>query len=142
MRRLCLRKAAVRLLLSGVSQVWKFDRVLDEEHRDVVADDVPIALLGVELDGEAAHVAREVGRALVAGDSREPHEGFGLLARPLEQIGLADVGERFARLEEAMSPEAAGVHDALGDSLMVEMEDLLAEVVVLQQGRTAPANLQ
>ena len=33
-----------------------------------------IAFLGVELDREAAHVARRIGRAARAGDSREAHE--------------------------------------------------------------------
>ena len=80
-RGLRLREAAVGLLLGGVDQVGELDRVLDEEHRDVVADEVPVALLGVELDREAAHVAGEIGRALVAGDGREAHEGVGLLAR-------------------------------------------------------------
>ena len=70
-----LWEAAVRLLLGGVDQVRELDRVLNEEDRDVVADDVPVALLGVELHGKAAHVAREVGRAFIAGDRREAHEG-------------------------------------------------------------------
>ena len=57
----------------------------DEEHGDVVADDVPIALLGVELHGEAAHVSREVSRAFISCDRRETHEGGRLLARALEE---------------------------------------------------------
>ena len=75
-RGLRLREAAIGLLLGGVDQIGEFDRVLDEEHRDVVADEVPVALLGVELDREAAHVAGEIGRALVAGDGREADEGL------------------------------------------------------------------
>ena len=74
MRGLRLREAAVRLLLGGVDQVGELDRVLDEEDRDVVADEVPVALLGVELDREAADVAGQVGRALAAGDGREADE--------------------------------------------------------------------
>ena len=81
-----LREATVGLLLDGVDEVGELDRVLDEEHRDVVADEVPVALLGVELHGEAAHVAGEVERALVAGDGREAHEHRGPLA------GLAGTG--------------------------------------------------
>ena len=59
-RRLRLRKGAVGLRLHRVDDVGKLDRVLDEEDRDVVADEVPVAFLGVELHREAAHVAREV----------------------------------------------------------------------------------
>lgn len=32
-------------------------------HRDIVADKVPVALLGVELDGEATRVAQPLRRA-------------------------------------------------------------------------------
>ena len=105
MRRLRLGEATVRLLLRRVDQIGKLYRVLNEEHRDVVADDVPIALLGVELDGEAAHVARKVRRALVAGDRGEAHEGFGLLSRPLKQVGLGDVGKRFVVSKKPCAPK-------------------------------------
>ena len=132
-RRLGLREAPVRCLLDRVDEVGELDRVLDEEDRDVVADEIPVALLRVELHGEAAHVAGEVGRALVAGNGREAHEHRGALAGPLEQVGAGHVGERFVGLEEAVGAEAAGVDDALGDALVVEVEDLLAEVEVLEQ---------
>ena len=78
-----LRHGVVRLGLDRVDQVGKLHRVLDEEHRDVVADQVPVAFVGVELDREAAHVARRVGRAALADHGREAHEhrralaGFG-----------------------------------------------------------------
>ena len=73
-RGLGLREAAVGLLLGRVDQVGELDRVLDEEHRDVVADEVPVALLRVELHREAPHVARQIERALVAGHGREADE--------------------------------------------------------------------
>ena len=41
-----------------------------------------------------------------------------------------------------MGAEAAGVHDALGDALVVEVEDLLAEVEVLEERRAAVARSQ
>jgi hypothetical protein len=123
-------------------QIGEFDRILNEEYRDVVADDVPVALLGIELDSEAAHVSGQIRRALVAGDGGEANEGFGLLARPLEQVGLGDVGKRLIRLEKPMGAEAPRVDHTLGDAFMVEMEDLLAEVMVLEQGGAAPSHFE
>ena len=79
-----LRKAAVRLLFDGMNQVRELDRILDEKHRDVVADDIPVALFGVELDREAAYVPRQIGGSFVARNRRESHEGGGLLAGPLK----------------------------------------------------------
>ena len=137
-----LREAAVGLLLGRVDQVGELHRVLDEEHRDVVADDVPVALARVELDREAADVAGEVGGALVAGDGREADEGLDLLAVALEDVGAGDVGEALEGLEAAVGAEAAGVDDALGDALVVEVEDLLAEGEVLEQAGAAGADLQ
>ncbi len=41
-----------------------------------------------------------------------------------------------------MRAVAARMHDALGNALVVEVEDLLAEMKVLDQRRTARADLQ
>ena len=46
-----------RIALHGVVQVRELERIAQEEHRGVVADEIPVALLGVELHGEAADVA-------------------------------------------------------------------------------------
>ena len=64
-----LRHLVVRLRLHGVDEIGKLHRVLDEEDGDVVAHEVEVAFVGVELDGEAAHVARR-GRSTRA--SRPP----------------------------------------------------------------------
>ena len=85
--------AAIGLHLGGVDQVGELHRVLDEEHRDVVADQVPIALARVELHRKAAHVARRVDRPGAASDRGEAHEHLGALALLLEQVGAGDVGQ-------------------------------------------------
>src|SRR5690606_25928289 len=50
--------------------------------------------------------------------------------------------EAVEAFEETMSPGAAGMHDALGDALMVEVGDLLAKNEVLEQRRSADPRLQ
>ena len=60
-RGLRLRELAIGLGLGGVDQIGELDRILNEEHRNIVADDVPIALAGVKFDREASDGAREVG---------------------------------------------------------------------------------
>jgi hypothetical protein len=74
MRRLRLRHFIIRLRLSSMNYVWKLHRVLYEEDRNVVADDVPIALFGVELDGETADIANSVSGTTTTEDSREAQE--------------------------------------------------------------------
>jgi hypothetical protein len=83
-RRLRLGKGAVWLFLHCMDQVRKLDRVLDEENRNVVADDVPITLLGVELHGEAADIPREVDGALASRDGRKSHKSWRLFASALK----------------------------------------------------------
>ena len=58
----CLSSRAVVMgfRLQGVYNVGELDSILDEEDRDVVAHDVPVALLGVELRCEAPNVADSV----------------------------------------------------------------------------------
>ena len=56
-----LRDLAIGLGLRRVDHVGELDAVLDEEHGHVVADEVEVALLRVELRGEAAHVTSGVG---------------------------------------------------------------------------------
>ena len=57
-----------------------FERVPDEEDRGVVPHQVVVAVLGIELEGEAAGVAHRIGGAPATGDRGEAEEGLGLLA--------------------------------------------------------------
>ena len=137
-----LRHAVVRLGLDGVDQVGKLDRVLDEEHRNVVADDVPVAFVGVELDREAAHVARQIGRAPLAGDGREADEHGRALAGFGERRCLGDGRQLLVALEVAVRRGTPRVDDALRNALVVEVGDLLAQDEVLEQGRATQAGLE
>lgn len=53
-----------------------------------------------------------------------------------------NVHEGTRRFEIAMRAEAARVHDALRNALMIEMEDFFAEMKILEQRRAARARLQ
>ena len=135
-----------RVGLEGVDEVGELDRVADEEDRQVVADQVPVAVLGVELHREAARVARRLGGVAAADHGREADGEVGALARLLEQLGPGE-RRRSARRRTCRRPRssrtrvgAAGVHDALGDALAVEVGDLLEELVVLQRRRAAGAD--
>ena len=134
--------APVRLHLHRMDQVREFDRVLNEEDRDVVADQIPVAFGRIEFDREAAHVARRIHRTGPARDGREAGEQFGLLAHFGQNLGGGEVRQAFGQFEEAVGGRTARMDDPLGDALMVEMLDLLAEDEVLQQGRAARAGLE
>jgi hypothetical protein len=132
-----------RVRLQRVDHVGELDRVPDEEDRQVVADQVPVAVVGAELHGEAARVAGDL-RGVAATDHRGVADrDRGALAALGEQLGSGEgarglVADRPVRRELAVGHEAPGVHHPLRDPLPVEVADLLEELVVLQ-GRRSPA---
>ena len=140
--RLRLRERAIGLRLHRMDDVRELDGVLDEEHRDVVADEIPVALLGVELDCEAANVASEVERSFRSCHSREAHENGCLLARTLEDVGAGICSQGIVGLEKAVRAVAARVHNALRDAFVVKMEDFLPEVEIFDERRSPLADLQ
>ena len=136
-------QVGLRMALLRVDEVGKFQRIADEEHRRVVADDVPIALLGVELQRKAAHVALGIRRTTLAGDGREAQEQLPSSCRSSRStsafVYLRDVvgdGQR------AIGTRALGVHGALRNALAVLMRELFEQMEVLEQHRAARAGGQ
>src|SRR5512141_1450259 len=82
-----LRKAAVGFHFYRMDEVGEFDGILDEENRDVVADQVPIAFLSVKLNRKSAHVTRGIYRTSAAGDGRYASKHGGLLTHLGEYPG-------------------------------------------------------
>ncbi len=140
--RLRLRDLVVRLGFHRVDEVGELDGVLDEEHRHVVADQVEVALVGVELGGEAAHVTHGVRRAARALHGGEAHEHRRLLAFGGEERGLGQPAVVGVADEHAVRRGTAGMHDALGNALMVEVGDLLAHDEIFEQRGPTAAGLE
>ena len=128
-----LRKSAIGFHLHRMNQVGKLDGVLDEEHGNVVADQVPVAVLGVELDREPAHVARRVQRTRAASDGRDAGEHGRAFADLGENSRRRELLQRMGEFEVPMHARSTSVDDAFRDALMVEMKDLLPEDEVLEQ---------
>lgn len=120
----------------------KFDGVLNEENRNVISDEIPVAFLRINLNGESAYVACEVDGTLASGNGREADESRRALALALEYVRACDVGQRIGDFEEAMRAVTAGMNDALGDSLVVEMEEFLAQMEVFEKRWAAMTGAQ
>ena len=127
-----LRDLVVRLGLDGMDQVGKLDRVLDKKHRDVVAHQVVVALMGVELDRKAARVAHGVGGAARAGHGREAREN----RRPDRGVGQkAGAGQfraRLVHLKVAMRTGTSRMDGPFWNPFMVKMRNLLAQYEIFQ----------
>lgn len=90
MRRGGLRDLVVGLRLHRVHEVRKFDAVLDKEYREIVADQIVIALLCIEFRGKSAYVAHGVCRAAGPRNGRETNE---------HRCAQAGCGEKFRGCE-------------------------------------------
>ena len=53
--------------LDCMDQVGKLHRILDDEHRNVVADQVLVAFVGIEFHREATNIPRRVFRTAFSG---------------------------------------------------------------------------
>ena len=140
--------AHVPVLQTGIGQsllatdeVRELHRVPDEEDRRVVADQIPVAFGGVELERESARIADGVGRAGLAGHGGETREHLGLHTG-LEQRRLGELADVLGGLEVTERAATLGVHDPLRHPLAVEVGHLVDEVEVVQQQRSVRADAQ
>jgi hypothetical protein len=66
-----------------VVQIWKSQGIAEEEQWGIVPRDVPVAVLGVELQRGSADVSLSIGAATLAGNGREACKHRRLLATSL-----------------------------------------------------------
>lgn len=90
---LCLRDLVVGLGLAGVDKIGELHGVLDEEDGDVVANNVPVALLGVEFDGKTSNISNRVSTASASEDGGEAEEDRRLAGCVRQHRGVCDVLE-------------------------------------------------
>src|ERR1035437_847548 len=126
-----LRKAAVGFHLYSMDEVGEFDGVLDEKNRDVVADQVPVAFLGVKLDGKSAYVTRGVDRTGAACDGRYARKHGGLLTYLGEYPGGGVLLQRRSQFEESMRARRTRVYDTLRNTRVIEIVDFSTEDEIL-----------
>src|SRR5690349_16490171 len=132
----------MRLGLGRMNQIGKFHRVLNEKNGNVVADQIKIALIGIELDRKTSRIAHGVGGSAFAKDDREAHENRRALARLGEQRRSGIFLQRFVAFEISMRSRTARMDHALRYALMVEVGDLFAKNKVLEQRRAAKSRFE
>ena len=121
---LTLRYFIVRLRLHSVDNVWEFHCILDEEYWDVVTNDIPVALVGVEFDCKASHIADSICRAATALDSAESKEHWSVTRSIGQDAGARVLRQALVHLEGAESTGTPCVDHALWNPLMVKAMDL------------------
>ncbi|MNQ94856.1 hypothetical protein D3C85_1103940 [compost metagenome] len=132
-------EVALRQTLLGVDKVREFERITDEEHRRVVADDVPVAFFGVELQRKTTWITLGISRTALATDRGEPEKCWCLLADGVEQLRAGVLSDITSYGERAVSTRTLGVHTTLRDVFTVEVGKLLDQVKVVEQQRATRA---
>ena len=115
-----------------VVEVGEAQRVAEEKHRRIVADDVPVTLFGIELQREAADIALGVRGAALACDCGEACEHGGLFADLRKYLCLGVARDVVGDGECAVRAGAFGVHPPLRDYFAGEMRQLFDQPNVLQ----------
>src|SRR5665648_1127304 len=110
-----------------MDEIRKFDGILDEENRYVVADQIPVTFLSVKLNGKSAYITRGIYRTRAAGDGRYTSKHGCLLTYLGEYSGGGVLFQRGGQLEESMHARRSRVNDTFGNTLVIEMRDFFAE---------------
>ena len=82
-------------------------------YREVVANQVPVPLAGVELDSKASRISEGLGAAPLVDDCGEAHDDGRLHAGRAEHIGTGVLGDVMGDLKEALGRSSTSVHNAL-----------------------------
>jgi hypothetical protein len=120
-----------------MDEIGELERIAHEEHRCIVAYQVPVAFLGVKLQREASRVTRRIGRAHLSCHSGKSSEHFTGIAGFGKQPGACVTGDITGYRKRAASAGALGVHNTLRHSLAVEVRHFFHELIILHQHRPA-----
>jgi hypothetical protein len=118
-------------------EVGEPQRIAVEEHRRVVADDIPIAFLSIELQREAPNVALGIGGAAFAGDGRVAGEHRRLRADCRKDFCLGVARNVMRDSKYAVRAGTFRVHAPLRNHLAGEMREFFEQPDILQQRRAA-----
>jgi hypothetical protein len=111
-------------LTARMNNIGEFERILDEEDRNVVSYDIPISFLRVKLDGETSHISDGICTSAGSQDGGETHE-YGRGSRCVgENTCTGDIGGTLVKLKCSKGSSSTCMDDSLGNPFMVESHDL------------------
>ena len=118
---ICRAHTRSRIALNGVVEVGKFQRIAQEKYRRVVANQVPVARVGVKLHRKATNIALGIGGTTLTCNGREAYEAVGFLAYGRENRGSRVLCNIVCHGECAIRSRPFGVHTPFGYNLSVEV---------------------
>src|ERR1700676_5217568 len=125
-------KTGAGVAFDSVVEVREAQRIAEEKDWSIVSDDVPISVLGIELESKPADIALRIGRPAFPSDGRKAREHRRLLSNLRQNRCLGVLGDVVSRGESSMRPPAFGVHPALRNDLAIKMCELLDQPDILE----------
>src|SRR5260370_20653215 len=114
-------KTGTGVALDGVVQVREAKRIAEEKDWSIVSDDVPISVLGIELESSPADIALRIGCPAFPGDGRKAREHRRLLPNLRENPSLSVLSDIVSRRESSILPPAFAMHPALRNDLALKV---------------------
>src|SRR6202007_2023626 len=103
----------------------------EEKHRSIVSDDVPISLLGIELDSRPADIALGIRCPTFPSNSRKADKHRCLLSYLRKDCRLGVFRDVMSCRESSVCSPAFGMHPPLRNDLAIKMRELLYKPDVL-----------
>jgi len=119
--------------LDSVVEVREFEWIAQEEDRRVVADEVPVSLLGIELHRKAPNVPLSISGTALASNRGKTREEFGLRSNFGEYFSLGIAGYIVSYCECAVSTRTLSVHATFRNHFSVKVGEFLQKPDILQE---------
>src|SRR6201985_1131219 len=114
---MCTAKAGSRIAFHRMIQIREAKRITKKEDRCVVANDVPISFLGIELHCKTVNVPLRIRCSAFPGDARKTREH----RRPRSNLGknrsLGVLCDVVSSRESSMRAPTLGMHPAFRNNL-------------------------
>lgn len=107
-----------------LTEVREFDSVLDKENGDVVANNIPIAFIRIELCCKSTDITNRIRASFASLHGGKPHEYRCVPRRVRQDSGIRQVLQAFLKFEVAKRACTACMHHSLRDTLMVKTMNL------------------
>jgi len=111
----------LRIPFLGMNEIRELFRVFNKKYRGIVSHQIPVAVIGIKLDGKTARVSFSISASLLTSDGGETHKDTALVACTAEQFCTCIPGNVAGNRESAKRPCAFGMNHTLGDTLTVKM---------------------
>lgn len=110
---------SARVPLLRVNETGEQERVTNKKNRCVIAHNIPITLLSVELHSETTRVTDSISRTWLATDGGKTNSDGGSFADRSEDGSLRILRNIVSYLEIAEGTSSLGVHHTFGDPLPI-----------------------